>query len=134
MLWTKSMEGGIPLVDAQHKELFRQVDSLLNGEAPERVLETIKFLENYVIEHFNTEEALHRESGYPGAARHHKMHADFTAAFLELKREYNESGYTLITLLKLNRAAVDWLKNHVMGADMDFARYYQAAHQPQAVS
>ena len=124
MLWTKSMEGGIPNIDAQHQELFRQVDQLLNSERQERVLETIRFLENYVVSHFATEEVLHRKIGYPQAALHHQQHVDFTNTFLALKREYEQSGYNLVTLLKINRVAVAWLKDHVMGADMDFAQYY----------
>ncbi len=125
MLWTKAMEGGIPAVDTQHKELFRQVDYLLSSDKPERVVETLRFLENYVVRHFATEEVLHAKTGYPKAKAHKKMHDDFTAAFLRLKDEYNASGYNLITLLKVNRTAVAWLKEHVMGADMEFAEYYK---------
>lgn len=127
MFWSKSMESGIPLVDEQHKMLFRQVDSLLNSDRQERILDTFKFLENYVVEHFNTEEALHRKSGYPKAEQHRKIHADFIATFLGLKKEYDESGYNLVTLLKVNRVAVAWLKEHVMGHDMDFANFYRCA-------
>lgn len=124
MLWTKSMECGIPLIDRQHKELFDQVAMLLTSEKQERILDIIKFLERYVVEHFKTEEVMHSRSGYPQAAIHRKMHRDFTAAFLELKREYEESGYNLKTLLKINGSVAGWLKEHVLGADLDFAKYH----------
>lgn len=127
MFWSKSMEGGIPSIDRQHKMLFQQVDALLNGDGQDRILETFRFLENYVVEHFNTEEVLHKKSGYPKAARHQRIHADFTATFLKLKREYDQSGYNLVILLKINRVAVAWLKEHVMGEDLDFAKYYRCA-------
>ena len=127
MLWTKSMEGGIPAIDGQHKELFRQVDFLLNSDSPDRVVATIQFLEKYVVDHVGDEEKMHRESGYPLADEHRKMHSDFTKAFLRLKDEYSRSGYNLVTLLKLNRAVVEWPKRHVMGADMEFADFYRSA-------
>lgn len=121
------MEGGIPLVDAQHKELFQQVEALLHSEKQERILDMNAFLERYVVDHFITEEVLHRNTGYPKAAEHKLMHSKFTVSFLELKREYQRSGYNLTILLKINRVVVAWLKEHVMGADMDFAKYYHGA-------
>lgn len=123
MLWTKAMECGIATVDEQHKQLFRQVDRLLNGDGPDRVNETLRFLQYYVVKHFNTEEILHAKTNYPGAAAHKRMHEDFTNAFLKLKREYDQSGYSLSILLKLNRVAVEWLQQHILGADMDFGVY-----------
>lgn len=124
MLWTKIMEGGIPVVDAQHKELFRQVDALLNNGGEEEVCRMLQFLEQYVVRHFATEEYMQQSAGYPLARLHKKQHNDFTAAFLELKKEYQDSGYNLVVLLKLNRTAVAWLKEHILGADKEFADYY----------
>lgn len=123
MFWNPNMECGIGIVDRQHRELFRQVELLLHTDNPERVLETIRFLENYVVSHFGTEEDMHAKSGYPKAAEHRKLHRDFVQAFLAMKQEYDRSGYTLVTLLKLNRMAVAWLQEHVLGADLDFATY-----------
>lgn len=125
MLWTKSMESGIPLVDAQHKALFHQVDLLLSSENQDRVIRIIQFLERYVVEHFSTEEAMHAKTGYPKASAHKKLHDDFTANFIALKREYGQSGYNLKTLLKINHSVVAWLREHVLGADMEFARYQE---------
>ena len=125
MLWTKAMEGGIPAIDEQHKELFRQVDYLLNSEDPERVPDTLEFLKDYVIRHFATEEVLHNQTNYPGRMVHKKIHDNFIATFQKLKEEYNSSGYNLTILLKVNQTAVAWLKEHVMGEDMKFAEYYK---------
>lgn len=127
MLWTKAMEGGIPIVDMQHKELFRQADELLSGGDEKKVKETLLFLERYAVDHFATEERLQQHINYPRAAEHKRQHDDFTRDFLFLKAEFEQSGYSLVTQLKLNRKVVAWLKEHIMGADKEFAEYYTAA-------
>lgn len=129
MYWSKSMECGIPRIDHQHKQLFRQVESLLHGDKPERVLELFEFLEEYVVGHFAYEESMHAKAGYPKADIHRKSHADFIKTFSALRKEYERSGHTLMSLLEVNRVAVAWLKEHVMGEDMDFAKFHADARK-----
>jgi len=123
MLWHKNMECGIPTVDQEHKELFAQVDRLLKAGDQSRAVETLNFLGKYVIRHFANEEEMHIVTGYPRAKEHEKLHRDFTSALMQLRKEYEDSGHSLIALLKINRIAVSWLQEHVLGADMDFADY-----------
>lgn len=123
MLWHKSMECGITTIDQEHKELFEQVDKLLKAGDQSRTIETLNFLGKYVVRHFANEEEMHIVTGYPGARAHEKLHRDFTQALMRLRKEYEDSGHSLISLLKINRVAVAWLQEHVLGADMDFADY-----------
>lgn len=43
MLWNSGLETGIPAIDEQHKELFRQVDILLDNGNKDRVPDTLNF-------------------------------------------------------------------------------------------
>jgi hemerythrin len=126
MLWNSNLETGIPAIDAQHKELFRQVDILFDQSKKDRVPQTLKFLGEYVGKHFNDEQVLQAKSNYPKALAHKKMHTDFVAAFKKMKQEYDADPSSLTILLKINRAVADWLKNHIMIHDKEFAAYYKS--------
>jgi hemerythrin len=126
MLWTQSLETGIPAIDTQHKELFRQVDILFDQKNKDRVPQTLKFLGEYVEKHFNDEQLLQTKSNYPKAVMHKKMHTDFVAAFKKMKQEYDADPSSLTILLKINKAVADWLKNHIMIHDREFAAYYKS--------
>jgi hemerythrin len=130
MLWNKALETGIPTIDDQHRELFRQVDILLDTSKQDRVPQTLKFLGDYVKKHFNDEQTLHLKSKYPKTDAHRKMHADFVNAYVKMAKEYeSDSTNKLATLLKINKTVVDWLKNHIMIEDKDFATYYKGLNK-----
>ena len=129
MLWNKSYETGIPSVDEQHKELFKQVETLLNPANADRVRATFDFLGSYVIKHFGHEESLHAKSKYPKAAEHKKLHTDLIATYKTMKQEFAEKpGKENILALRVSRVLADWLKEHISGADKEFGKYYQS-HQ-----
>jgi hemerythrin len=125
MLWDKSLEIGIPAIDIQHKELFKQIDILSDVSQKNRIPQTLKFLEEYVKKHFGDEQAWHTRSNYPKAEQHKKMHADFVATVEKMKREYDADGSNVTVLHNINKAVFDWLKNHIMVHDKEFAVYYK---------
>ncbi|MCC8165343.1 MAG: hemerythrin family protein [Planctomycetes bacterium] len=122
--WTDAMLCGIPAIDEQHKELFRQLDILRDGNNRDRIPNVLRFLADYVVKHFNDEESLHLRSRYPRAAEHRKLHEEFVKTFLSLKEKYDKSGGDFATVMELNKVVFDWLKTHVMKVDMQFANYY----------
>lgn len=125
MLWHKNMECGIPSVDEEHRSLFLQVDKLLKAADEDLTVKTLDFLGEYVKKHFANEEEMHRVARFPGAKEHLALHRDFTQALARLRREYDDSGHSLVMLLKINRVAVAWLQEHVLGADRDFGEFYK---------
>ena len=125
MLWNKSLETGIAAIDDQHKELFRQAKILFDGSNSDRVSQTLHFLEDYVQKHFRDEQSMHIKARYPKLEQHKKMHADFVAAFKEMQKEYDSDGNQLQVLLKINKTFGDWLRNHIMVHDKEFAAYYK---------
>lgn len=125
MLWNSTLECGIASIDEQHKELFRQVDILLDNSNRDRIPETLNFLGQYVVKHFAMEEAMHNRSRYPKTMAHKKLHTDFIATYKGLRNEYETSGHNLAVLMKINKVAVSWLKEHIMMQDKDFAKFYR---------
>ncbi|MDR3152828.1 MAG: hemerythrin family protein [Deltaproteobacteria bacterium] len=126
MLFTKNLETGVPKIDEQHKELFVQADKLRDMAHKERIPETVEFLKSYVIKHFSMEEALQKASQYPKAAFHHQLHVDFTKQFKELYDQYKASGEKISIVLNINTIVNNWLREHIMKHDKEFADYYIA--------
>jgi hemerythrin-like metal-binding domain len=133
MLWKDIYELGVPSIDAQHKELFQQVDNLLYSSSMHKTKETLDFLGNYVVEHFGHEEVLQAESGYPKKEEHKKMHDDFIATYIALRTEFDShTGENELDTSKLSQVIMDWLKTHVLVADREFAEYYKYYLQQQS--
>jgi len=126
--WDPSLETGMELVDKQHEALFMQIRILLDHSQADRVQETLEFMAVYVVEHFETEERLHRETEYPQGEEHLDAHNFFITVFKELKQEYDASGYNLIILMKIARFLLEWLRKHIRGQDQRFAEYFRRFH------
>jgi hemerythrin-like metal-binding protein len=130
--WRPDLETGIPKLDEQHKELFRQVELLTDKHHVNRLPETLKFLEEYVVKHFGAEEKVMAAIGYPAAARHKKLHADFVHAFLDVKKRFESAEghqHKAQVIAELNRIALTWLREHIMHQDKDWANYYTQVRQ-----
>ena len=125
--WDQSLETGIPLVDSQHKELFKQVNSLFALENKNRFRETLDFLEKYIVKHFGDEQKLHNDSKYPKAAAHKNYHDGFTTTFGKLKTDYEKKGDNAVSNIELLNTAANWLKSHIMIHDKEFAEYYKTS-------
>ncbi|MDR1083424.1 MAG: hemerythrin family protein [Deltaproteobacteria bacterium] len=124
MLWSKSLETGIPKIDDQHKELFRQADILVDQSKADRVESTLNFLKDYVNKHFADEEVYHRSSQYPKADDHKRLHVEFTAALKKQFEEFRKAANKSAMVLTINSIVINWLKEHIMRHDKEFAAYY----------
>jgi hemerythrin len=125
MPWRPELETGIPVVDEQHKELFRQAEKLLDRHKEDRVREALKFLEDYVVMHFGTEELMQNVSKYPMRLEHRKMHEDFVAVFLKLKQEFVEGGNDMAFTIKITKIVLDWLEEHIGVHDKEFGVFFK---------
>jgi len=134
--WDKSLSVGVKLVDDQHQELFRQVNSLLdalaNNRAREEMGKMLAFLGKYTIDHFGTEERLMGRYRYPAAAAHKKQHADFVGSFLKLKADFDKNGPTGNVAIVLNRFVCQWLREHIGGMDKALGKFLQGAGAEEA--
>jgi hemerythrin-like metal-binding protein len=125
MLWSKSLETGISLIDEQHKELFRQVDILLDQKNDNRHKDALHFLDKYIVKHFSDEQKMHSDSKYPKAVQHKKFHDDYVIVFRKLKDKYLKEGATPANNMEINKTVVGWLKDHILVHDKEFAVYYK---------
>ncbi|WP_233277842.1 bacteriohemerythrin [Paenibacillus durus] len=119
--WRESYEIGVEKIDCQHRQLLVKLneffDACSNQQGREKIEETLKFLKDYTIEHFGSEEELMNDIHFPELAEHQKEHADFVKTVLELEEAIQTKGVSVLTTIKLNRTLTDWLITHINKCD-----------------
>ena len=118
--WTERWSVGVDTIDAQHRELFDAINSLLREEgepATREMAEVLVYLEEYVNNHFGLEELYMRRLSYPGFPSHKREHVAFINDFYDLRDEYDGNGATPELADKMGRHMGDWLVNHIGKVD-----------------
>ena len=125
--WSDEYSIGIHWIDEQHRFFFQAVHRLhkecLAGEGKHVVLETLVFLKNYAIGHFQSEEALMREHECPGIQEHANLHAEFLDEYSKLTEEFDALGPSQDLAERVGAVVQNWLVDHIAKADMVYAKH-----------
>lgn len=110
------IDGGV--VDAEHRTLIDLANRVIATEDVRGRLDEfrqlVKSLFRYMENHFDHEEELMRESGYPELERHAARHREIVRDMNELlrrQRDINEYAAAL------QQYMVDWVVTHIMQED-----------------
>ena len=118
--FTKNLETGNAMIDREHRELIQAVNRLLDacseGKGRAFMDETIKFLNNYVNQHFSHEEQLQKLSSYLGFAAHRAFQEKYKNTLKEITSLISASGPTIAELGKLNKH-ISVLLSHITTED-----------------
>ena len=125
--WNKRLETGIEDIDDQHMELFRRIDKLelamYSGMGTSELLYLIKYLESYIIEHFDLEEKLMFEADYPDLSNHRKQHNEFRITCREFFASCREKGADKYLAIEVDKQMRKWWENHILKLDLDYIPY-----------
>jgi len=123
-------ELGVEIIDAQHHELERQVDKLIEALELARgrfeVASTLRFLETYAAQHFALEDRLMAEQAYPQREAHLREHAQFLETFSALAEQVRRQGPSSHAAILVNDEICSWLARHVMGTDKPMCEYLKS--------
>jgi hemerythrin len=131
MLWKDKYELGVPQIDAQHKELFRRVESFLQAlrsgdswdEKIPKINETLEFMKKYVVEHFHDEEEYQKSVNFPGYDAHKQLHIGMVNYVQEVAKQYEQSNNNEDLMQQFGGRLLSWLINHVAAEDQLIADY-----------
>ncbi len=132
--WSPALAVGVPEIDAQHQELFRRAERLITAlRAGDRgeVEPLVRYLTDYVVEHFAAEERYMREIGYPGLEGHRAAHDPFREDLAEMLADYQRKGPTPLVALTMHNWLSDWLRRHTGGLDQEIGRFAEAKRRGQ---
>jgi hemerythrin len=127
--WEPEFEINVKDIDEQHRYMVALIndfyEALRSGRGKEVLGRVLKDLSEYAKNHFDCEERLMTESGYPGYAAHKAEHAELAGKVRELDEDYRNSGRALA--VKVGVFLREWLMKHVLASDLEFGRYLNAA-------
>lgn len=123
--WQDSFSVGVPAMDIQHKQLVAMVNQLyeaMRTSKGDAAVQTIlPTLVQYTKTHFNAEEKLMHEAGYPDIAAHQALHHKLAMQVSDLMDKFKSgkmvATVSVVTFLK------DWLVNHIQGQDKLYGAY-----------
>ena len=125
--WNKRLATGIDEIDDQHKELFSRINLLMEacnvGKGREEVAHLLQFLSTYIRVHFDSEEQIQIESGYPGYAEHRLAHQQFSQDIDRLRHQFTTEGASLVLVIETNQMVAAWLTQHISKMDKALADY-----------
>ena len=123
--WNPRYATGIPAIDAQHKNLVEAIHrlqhALESGLTREDTMELMRFLLQYMDEHFTLEEAYMAHIGFPDLEHHKLIHQRLrmrvNAIHDRLAREEPGSAMELSLLL------FEWLRDHILHDDFSYVEH-----------
>ena len=124
VVWDNAFSVGEEEIDKQHQQIIEMLNDLyearnFNRES-EVVGDVVERMCHYVRDHFNTEETLMAEVGYPGLSAHHSEHEFFIA---EAGRLCPRKGDADLDVNRLMEFLKDWLLEHIAKTDHLYVPY-----------
>ena len=120
MEWTRDLESGIPVIDAQHKriiEFINELDDACQTGNTEETSHVMEGLLNYTVTHFEFEEDLQEKAGYPFLKAHQRIHEIFMKKVSDIRGRAAKGEDVAPELLRLLKG---WLASHIKGEDRDY--------------
>jgi hemerythrin len=121
--WNPDLSMQNEVIDTHHKELFKLVsmlDSALADGSDEGIQHILEFLQDYVLDHFDEEEELMQETGYPGLRHHHTDHIYFRAIVADLEADFKNGTFRTHLIFRI-RQFIDKLVQHILTIDGQLA-------------
>jgi hemerythrin-like metal-binding protein len=117
--WNNSLQLGNKTIDTQHQKLVDLInelhDSMKAGKGKDQLGTTLTELVNYTVYHFQTEEKLFEQYGYPEKEGHKKIHTDLLQTAGKIKEDF-DSGKIVLAMEVLDFLK-KWLNDHILGSD-----------------
>lgn len=118
-LWNDKLSVHHPVIDRQHRELFRLAeclhDAMMRGAGRPQLSETLAELVECARHHVQTEEALMRSSSYAAYAEHKKEHDKLIQQITDLQAGFNAGSVTITVAVMLFLR--NGLEHHIVEAD-----------------
>ncbi|MDP3838438.1 MAG: bacteriohemerythrin [Methylococcales bacterium] len=129
--WFEQYKIGVPLIDADHLNLFMEVarfnEHLQSGMSAEELGKSLNFLDKYVGAHFAREEMLMREKAYPYYTQHKTLHLQLKKVVFAVRRVF-ETDIEKVDKEKLNQFLRDWLIEHILKVDAKLVPYVNGVY------
>jgi hemerythrin len=124
--WSDEYSVGVDSLDTDHKLLISMINQLEiavgDTEPKARICSVLDALVDYTVYHFEREERMMEQAGYPDTEAHARSHQTLAAQVREIRERFNRNsqsihGRELLAFLN------NWLRAHIVGRDLRYAPY-----------
>lgn len=120
--WDHALDLDSPLIDEQHQALYEMIveldERMRAGEFGQGVLDALQGMKAYAAVHFEAEEQLMADAGWPYLSKHQALHGQFMQKTSLFGSEaLSDSEWTSLDVL---RFLLDWLVQHIKVQDRSF--------------
>lgn len=128
--WSHELETGIPLVDEQHQKILNVTNLFFIrhkcGHGKDGVKECLDFLGQYILYHFQAEEAYQLKCGYPNYPEHSALHKGIATQVKFFTVKIAAADYSGPIIEEFYHFLSDWINQHIYEEDLKFARYFRS--------
>ena len=123
--WGEEFILGVEEIDKQHRLLIEKFNEFIDTyrEDPERVMNMMEMLVNYIVLHFDTEEKYMEKYGYPDKEQHMKEHREFTKIVNKLADDFMVMGASPELEEKVENIVGGWIREHIPHIDKKLGAY-----------
>lgn len=128
--WNESMVIGVELIDDQHKMIvdnFKKLsDAAHNGTTEDYAREMVHFLVYYAAVHFDTEEKLMKQYGYPKYEIQKLEHDSFKQEIEDYRGLLEQQGMSRKFAIALTGKVIRWILQHIKNHDREMGEFIRA--------
>ena len=132
--WSKQYLIGNDIIDAEHIKLFALINNFHSRWTDTRdrheISEIFRQLVAYAEMHFQHEEAIMEDAGYPSLAEHHRIHESMVDTIFVLNKSLMENDHYLE--MDTMRFVRSWLLDHILQNDYLFRDYLKRKQKETA--
>jgi hemerythrin-like metal-binding protein len=124
--WDDSFSVGVKKLDEQHRQIIRMINKLIDANnvsvGSELISETLTEMMRYASDHFEAEEDLMKEYGYPDYKSNKDQHIEFrkrlTGFSMDTMAYKRSVPSEVLTYLK------EWWIDHILKTDMKYKGFF----------
>ncbi len=130
IIWDNRFNLQIDEIDRQHRRLFDIMNRLIATEdekaSDDDIADILGAMTNYLGYHFDTEEQMMLDHGYPELESHREEHQTFVTQTAYFIATYREGGASLKSDILL--FLKEWLVEHIVKTDGAFGDFLRNAN------
>lgn len=130
-MWKDKYKVHVPIIDQQHEELFIRVFSFIEivqqkgnwEDKITKIKDTLEFMQDYVVFHFDDEEKYQEKINYPHIEIHKQRHQKFKEAINAYAQRFESEGFHEELVQEFGGKLMTWLILHIQVEDQKLGEY-----------
>lgn len=126
--WKSHYQIGDTKVDAQHQRLFELANQIVKASGQGEITRLIMLFYQHVREHFQTEEALMKQTGFPDYPTHRDSHNLMLDKLIDISKTIQRREWDSHDIQNF---VSEWILSHILSEDMELGEFLKQYRQAE---